>query len=188
MKRGWLLVLLVSLGLNLGLGYRLWQSGRQEPPAPHPLAHHGPQPGPGEPDGPDAERWGDFARLRLQRMAERLDLRPDQVDRLAEAQEARGGLLHERRMKVEEARRSLHAMMQADPVDEAAVRAVIADLGRRQAAMDSLAAEAMLQELKILDPGQRERYLRLLPLQGGRSPGGIGRRGAREGRFEEPRQ
>ena len=32
MKKGWLLVLLVSLGLNLGLGLRQWQI-RQEAPA-----------------------------------------------------------------------------------------------------------------------------------------------------------
>lgn len=194
MKKGWLLILLVSLGLNLGLGLRMLQIRREEPPRPGEMMRHrledrmedrmeGRLEGrPEDQGGPahalaDSGRWGDFAKQRLQRMAERLDLSPDQITLLSRAQETRGPLLHRNRLQVERIRLSLHEMMQADPVDEARVRAAIADLSRRQTALDSLATEALLQEIQILEPNQRERYLRMLPLQGGRPMAGGGRRG-----------
>ena len=177
MKKGWLLVLLVSLGLNLGLGLRQWQIRQEAPARPGDQKHHRME-NSGRPAHafPDSGRWGDFARQRLQRMAERLDLSPEQITLLADAQETRGRLLHENRRQVENLRRSLHGLMQVEPVDEARVRAAIADLSRRQASLDSLAAEALLQEMQILEPNQRIRYLRMLPLQGG-AMGPGGRRG-----------
>lgn len=185
MKKGWLLILLVSLGLNLGLGLRQWQI-RQEVSVRSGEQRHDRMEHPDRPAHalPDSGRWGDFARQRLQRMAERLDLSPGQVALLADAQETRGRLLHENRRQVESLRSSLHALMQVEPVDEDRVRSAIADLSRRQASLDSLAAEALLQEMQILEPDQRIRYLRMLPLQG-RPLGPGGRRGGPGGNAGE---
>ena len=175
MKRGWLLVLLISLGLNVGLGYRLWQLRCECPPgAPAGHEGRGGQHGrrgfaPG-----DSLRWRDMAEQRVRVLAERLSLAPEQVNALQEVQLRQGRLIHQNRQAVEGFRRDLHAMMAEQALDRPAVRAAMHELGRRQALLDSLVTETVLLEMEILDPDQRAQYRQMMPFE--RESGQMGRR------------
>lgn len=193
MKRlGWL-VLLISLGLNLGLGYRLLNPPR---PWDGPLAPpwgegpgHGPADGPPRGEGPgselavdqgDSTQWRRIMAGRLRRVAERLELTPAQLDVFrATHQENAAGLLAQRHL-VEDARARLQAMVAAGEAPPDSVRQAIREVGRSQALLDSLITETMLLEMEVLTPDQRARYLQILPgLRGsapGRSPGRGGHR------------
>lgn len=193
MKRlGWL-VLLISLGLNLGLGYRLLTAegdpDRERPRFEGRSWHgHGPRPeGRPGPDGPpdmaaadrDSSRWLRIMAGRLRRVAERLDLTPGQMDVFRRAhQENAAGLLAQRR-EVERARARLHAVISGGAAEPDSVRHAIQDVGRQQAVLDSLITETMLEELKVLEPEQRARYLEILPVLRGSGPGRGQDRGGR---------
>lgn len=176
MKKAWLLVLLVSVGLNLGLGVRLMQVPTEQArnPDQNRSQRHAPRwerPAPG-----DTTAWHRFMGRRLSHLAERLNLRPDQVEHFQQAEQARYSQLGEFRRRLLVARTQLRDLLAAPEIDRAAVRVAIAELGRAQAAMDSLATETVLGELEVLDPEQRVLYLDFLPDGGGRR-GGRGRMG-----------
>jgi hypothetical protein len=63
------------------------------------------------------------------------------------------------------------------------VRSALAGLRHTQAELDSLAQEFLMQELAVMTPPQRARYLELLPLDPWRSGRPAGREGpgGREG-------
>lgn len=179
MKTGWWILLLISLGLNLGLGLRLVRPDYQsngtdvallpavgdDPP--------GPRPAPG-----DSTAWRQFMGRRLAHLTTRLELRPDQVRIFAAAQATTERLRRQKRHELLASRARLRDLTTAAVIDRAAVRGAMADMARRQAEMDSLAAETLLDELEILDAVQRARYLDFLPDGGGRHQG-RGRRGQR---------
>ncbi len=174
MKKGWVLVLLISLGLNLGLGLRLLgdRPGKDGPPF----------------SGRDGEfrrtggRWADqdtsvrrkmFAQ-RMNHMAERLDLSPEQQVVFQEVHRETGRMLMQKRILIGKKRELLHTLVTSDRIDKDGIRVAIAGLGREQAVLDSLVAETVLQEMDVLEPGQRVRYLEMLSFE---KEGRAGRRG-----------
>ncbi len=172
MSKGWLLVLLVSLGVNLGLGYRIW-SARLDGGAPSdfPVGPEAEDGGRFMPQGPD--RWREMAGRRLQHLTRQLDLDQEQQDALRAIQEEHGRRIQENLAALEEFRLELRGRMLAEGVDPAEVRQAIHAMGRRQAVLDSLVTETVLQELDVLRPDQRADYLELMPFE--RGPGRSGR-------------
>ncbi len=180
MKKGWLLLLLISLGLNLGLGMRLVRSGPGNPPPIGNARWGGPdgkprweRPAPG-----DSTAWRRVMGRRMDHLARQLDLSPEQLDHFREAQGVTFRRLQAPRRALLRARTQLRDLMAAEKVDRVAVRRAMAELGRRQAVVDSLVAETVVGELQVLDPDQRLRYLDFLPIAAGHGPGrGPGRAG-----------
>ncbi len=166
MKRGWLLLLILSLGLNVGLLLRPLLGG----PPPRP-GHVGAAGGPGAAP-PDRPHWDRFAERRLQRLAGQLGLDPAQQAQLATIRRAGFEPMAGRREAVHRARRALLAAYRADPTDTVAVRLRLAELGAAQARVDSLVAAVMLREIAVLRPAQRGAYLESLPWEGERPQGG----------------
>lgn len=177
MKKGWVLVLLVSLGLNLGLGLRLL--GDRRGPDPRGSSRldrearltHG--------------RWADqdttarkkmFAR-RMEHIAERLELSAGQREVFREVHQETGRVLMQKRVLISEKRDLLHTLVTSDEVDQERIRGAIRELGQEQAVLDSLVAETVLQEMAVLNPDQRARYLEILSFEKNRR-GGMGGRGA----------
>lgn len=181
MKRAGWLILLISLGLNLGLGYRLLQGDRgpglPPPEQFEPDREMGPGPGPDRPGRlgrggePDSTRWQRMMEGRLNRIAERLQLTPDQVEDFRATQERSTAGMAAQRRQVAAARLHLHQVIARGdaPADE--VRQAIREVGRQQAAMDSLITETILLEMESLDPDQRALYLETLPGLPGASSG-----------------
>ncbi len=177
MKKGWMFLLLISLGLNLGLGLRLvrldqpaTEFGPGSPGWSGRGGLHGQRPAPG-----DTTAWRRFMGRRLDHLADQLDLRPDQMANFREAQGSPGRPLRQKRRELGQARLRLRELMTEEVIDRAAVRRAMKAMGRQQAEMDSLVAETVLGELEFLDPDQRLRYLDFLPDRAGRGSGHGGR-------------
>lgn len=167
MNRVLKLLLLVSLGLNLGLGWALLR-GRELSDGPRP-----PQDARGWRERPapaDSAAWRRMMEHRLERLAARLDLAPDQAAHLKALQEANGPLVRAGRDRIEAARRAVRQAADGGPFDDGQVRAALRDLRRTQADLDSLTQEFLLQECAVMSAEQRARYLELLPLDPWRSP------------------
>ena len=181
MKRIWILILLVSLGLNVGLGARLMK----EEPRDRRGIHSPRDRGAGRFQG----RWADrdsmerremFAR-RIDRMANVLGLEPEQREVFDRVHLETGRILMRKRLVISEKRDLLHDLVTSEVVDQEGIRRAIAELGREQAVLDSLVAETVLQEMEVLTPDQRARYLEMLSFGmdgpgGRRGRGGQGRR------------
>jgi Spy/CpxP family protein refolding chaperone len=176
MKRGWLLLLILSLGLNVGLFFRPLLGG--PPPQPR-FAGAAREPGGALPGHP---RWDRLAERRLERLAGKLGLDPTQHEHLATIRRAGLEPMMGRREAVHRARQALLAAYRADPTDTVAVRARLAELGAAQARVDSLVAAVMLREIAVLTPAQRGAYLEALPWEGEHPHAGTGRGAARRGR------
>ncbi len=164
MKKSWMLVLLVSLGLNLGLGYRLWQErSRVSEPFFRPVSVRGS----GRPgfDKPDSLWRKNMAGRRLRHMTAALDLTPDQVFALQKVQQKRVDWIQRQGHQMDELRARMRAILGNPDADPALVRAAVHDMGRKQAELDSLVTETIMAELKVLDPSQRETYLHMLPIE-----------------------
>lgn len=176
MKRGWLLLLILSLGLNVGLFFRPLLGG--PPPRPRFAGASG------EPGGalPGHPRWDRLAESRLDRLAGKLGLDPTQHEHLAMIRRAGLEPMAGRREAVHRARQALLAAYRADPTDTVAVRKQLAELGAAQARVDSLVAAVMLREIAVLTPAQRGAYLEALPWEGEHPHDGTGRGAARRGR------
>lgn len=180
MKKGWVLILLISLGLNLGLGIRL-------------LGERGGPGGRGEiRQDRDSRRWKNrwaerdsAARIqmhsrRLDRIGDELKLSPQQRASFGRVHQETGGLLMRQRVLISEKREALRSLVADEGINRESIRAIIAELGQEQAVLDSLVAETMMQELDILEPGQRARYLEMLSFEGR----GTGTRRGHGGRSE----
>lgn len=183
MNRVLRLVLLVSLGLNLGLGWAVLR-GREATDGPPPQAGHRwrERPAPA-----DSAAWRRMMEHRLERLAARLDLAPDQSARLRALQEANGPLVRAGRDRIEAARQAVRRAADGGAFDDARVREALRGLRRAQADLDSLTQEFLLQECAVMNEGQRARYLELLPLDPWRSarpdgPGGPDGPGEPDGR------
>jgi Spy/CpxP family protein refolding chaperone len=164
------LILLVSLGLNLGLGWALWQGRGSEPPRPP----QGERVGRERPAAGDTAAWRRMMKRRIERLSARLDLSAAQAEQLQALQLANGPLVRAQHERIEAARDQVRVATGAAAYDEVAVRAALASLRRAQADLDSLTQEFLLQECGLLTPAQRTRYLELLPLEpwrGGRPSG-----------------
>ena len=178
MKKIWVLVLLVSLGLNVGLGLRLLR-GRDYPPDQRPLVSSREGRGSRRPwaDQDSLAREKMFSR-RLEHIADRLDLRPGQREVFLEVHRNSGRLLMEQKVLIDAERDQLFALVGAADADPERITRGIHELARQQSVRDSLVAETMLQEMEVLDPDQRAKYLLMMSREGGR-PGGRRGRGGR---------
>jgi len=174
------LILLVSLGLNLGLGWAVLRSVRSEPPRP-PLDGRDMRERPA-PD--DTASWHRMMERRVDRLASLLDLEPEQAARMQQLQKYNAPLVRAQRERIEAARQRVRDVADAEATE--VIRGALAGLRHAQGELDSLTQEFLLQEFTVLNPEQRARYLELLPLdpwRSGRSggPGGPGGPGGREG-------
>lgn len=169
------LLLLVSIGLNLGLGWAVLREGdgrRGSPGRPATDRAWRDRPAPG-----DTAAWRRVMDHRLERLAEMLDLEPAQADQLQRLQQQNGPLMRAARQRVEDGRDSVRAAVDRDAFGEGGVRDALRDLRRAQADLDSLAQEFLLQEFAVLTPAQRVRYADILPMDPGRGPRADGPRG-----------
>ncbi len=167
MKKLLVLVILVSLGVNISLGIRLWQDNHRFSPRDR---SWGPadRPGPGGPAGADGGEsgvfWSGVMERRLNHVVHRLGLDQDQENAFRNThQKAAERFLRQRNM-VQEARRRLMVEASGEDFSGKRLRPLIAEVGRQQVKLDSMVTETMLQEMDILDPEQRLKYLRILPL------------------------
>lgn len=167
------LVLLVSLGLNVGLGWSVVRALREEPrrsPAAARVWRN-------RPATDDSVAWRRMMRRRVDRLASVLDLEPAQAARLEQLQAANAPTVRLHRDRIETARRALREHSEAATFDPAAIRAALAGVRHAQADLDSLAQEFLLQEFDVLTPAQRARYVELLPMEPwrpGRPGAGLG--------------
>lgn len=173
MKRIWIFVLLLSLGVNIGLGLALWRRPFVPPasmgdlrPAPSDLAD--------APfvtdDAPDAEQVERMLRHRLDRLANRLDLSVEQRDALWTLHREDGSQVIARRRQLQLARVAMQDLYAAGQPELAAVQAQQRQISQLQAALDSVVVEIMHRERGILTPEQRRDYRGLFSPQreGGR--------------------
>ncbi len=173
MKKGWVLLLLISLGLNVGLGVRVVRQGQE-----------GALPGRGidgterlvgqrweRPAPSDSTAWRQFMGRRVEHLARRLELRPEQIVAFKAAQQMTGRPMRRKRREMSLTRTRLQELMATADVDRPAVRHTMARMAQMRAEMDSLTAETMLGELEILDSDQRAKYLDFLPDGAGRHRG-----------------
>lgn len=176
------LLLLVSIGLNLGLGWALLRD-RADSGGPSRRPHADrtwrERPAPG-----DSVAWRRVMDRRLERLSAALDLEPRQAEQLQRLQLDNAPLMQAARQRVTDRREAVRAAVDAGvpgdpPGGEEGVRGALRELRRAQAELDSLAQEFLLQEFAVLTPEQRGRYARLLPLEpwrgdGPRGPGAPG--------------
>lgn len=194
MRRGWFLLLILSLGLNAGLLYAI-ASGRGSAPElsvfqtvvgrqPQPDPRF-PGPGPHPPDGPPCPRecsgrLDSVACDRLECLARFLRLDEEQY---AEMIRVREEMLPRILAERDEVQRARHAVREeyGKPavVGPARIRLLVRSLTEAQARLDSLVAETMLQEAALLSVEQRTRYFESMPWRKpGPGPGPpCGRRG-----------
>lgn len=176
MKNVILFLLLLSVGFNIGLGYKLLrQEGGSGPERNDDRAgshQSGRGTGYGTGRGGDGSTfWKEMMDQRLTRLAERLDLSPEQAETFRARHEAAAPLVMDQRLKVHAARTRLRDLIEAGAVDPDSVRAAITAVNRQQSVMDSLVTETVLEEMELLDDSQRALYLEILPVGRGLSAG-----------------
>lgn len=166
------LVLLISLGLNVGLGWNVVRALRDEPRRPPAAARAWRN----RPATDDSVAWRRMMHRRVDRLATVLDLEPAQTARLEQLQAANVPTVRAHRERIEAARRALREQSEAATFDPEAIRTALAGVRHAQADLDSLTQEFLLQEFDVLTPAQRTRYVELLPMEPWRSgrpgPGG----------------
>ncbi len=174
MKNLVLFLLLMSVGLNLGLGFKLARRDAGpvgDIPATAPDEF---QRGPGNrsADGTrDGSFWRNMMERRLEHLTVRLDLTPEQATAFQDRHAAVAELVFAQRLQVHTARGRLQALIAGGAVNSDSVRVAINNISREQSRMDSLVTEAMLAEMEILDDAQRALYLENLPPNRGFGPG-----------------
>ena len=193
-RLGWL-VLLISLGVNLGLGYRLIVDRPGPPGGPGFPAEEGmldPDRGPGperadgrrsgrngerwrDPDGrpalADSNRMREFMKHRLDSLARRLGLDEEQRSSLEEIHRRNGPRIIAQRIAVENARSQLMSVLVGSEPPHAGVRDAVHKVGRQEALLDSLITDSLLREMEFLTPEQRASYLKFLPGSRDHRPG-----------------
>ena len=164
MKRGWFLLLALSVGLNVGLLYSALFGARgaaQAVPEPAPaFIEGGPAP---PPDAPPCESCDAPCGERLLRLTRHLELGEEQHAHLAQVLDKTMPQIIAARASVQEARRAVQAEYNTDRPDPARVHTAVRAMNAAQARLDSLVAETMLQEIGVLTPEQMHRYLERLP-------------------------
>jgi Spy/CpxP family protein refolding chaperone len=156
MRRGWSIVLLLSLGINLGLGLHLLRRA-DGPSAPAPPFETGP---PMPVDRAQVER---FLGRRLDRMQDRLDLSPQQRTALWDLHLADGREIFERRRRLQEARTAFQQLFGDEEPELMEVLAAQRRLSGLQAELDSVVARIMFRERELLTPRQRQAYRGFFP-------------------------
>jgi Spy/CpxP family protein refolding chaperone len=174
MRRGWLILLALSIGLNVGLVY-MALAARSNAPPPGPPATFIEPPAPGEPDGsgPVTVPCEPMLRRRMERMARRLGLDDGQRDRLNVILNETLPQILAGRTAVQRARMALQFEYGRVDLDSDRIRILSRELNAAQARLDSLVVETMLRESAVLSPEQRGRYFESMPWgsrQGHRAP------------------
>lgn len=177
MKRGWMIVLLLSLGLNVGLGANYLR--HRQPPPPPEREHPGDRE---ERPMPSREQVNAFMRHRLDRMARDLDLSEEQQEQLWALHETVGREVITRRAAMFEARARLREIYRQEPLDRAAMMALQRDMSSLQAELDSVVVEILFQERSVLTPEQRENYGGMFPFGQDRAPRWGSHKGRRDGK------
>jgi Spy/CpxP family protein refolding chaperone len=161
MKRGWFILLVVSLGLNAGLLYtQFWgRPGSEESGAPEvPIA--GESQGVGPVNHPEGYRG--FIRDRLNRIGARVNLGEGQRGRMSATMNEMMPQILAQRDIVQETQEAIREEYLKPEID----RDRVLDLQRQssvaQARLDSLVTEEMLKETEVLSPKQREGYFELM--------------------------
>lgn len=194
MKKMLVLVILISLGLNIGLGARLWKESRGASGSRSGGLHSrhsgistgsGPGGRGGSGGGRDSTFWRGVMERRLDMVADQLGLDDKQAGAFKVTHQEAAVEFLAQRDKVQEARRQLMEAASGADFGVDTLRHLIAEVGRQQAKLDSMVTETMLQEMEILDEDQRREYMRILPVNrfgsrddgsGGRGERGQGRR------------
>jgi Spy/CpxP family protein refolding chaperone len=184
MKRGWFIILALSIGLNAGLLFVQLSKSADDRNHALPGERAGRRMesmGPiGHPDGPPG-----FMRDRLERVGDRLNLSEEQVESMsAILKDVMPEMLEGR-----EAIRGLRLQMREEylrpDVNENRIQELRRETATAQSRLDSIMVDTMLKEAKLLTPEQREAYFELMPFgdrggAGGREKtGGRMRRGHR---------
>lgn len=152
-------LLMVSVGLNLGLLYhQLSASGERQWSRERRLASR--ESHRREPRELDPSR---LVGHRMRQMEHALDLSEAQRATTRAVLERFVPQIVERRRALEDAHRNLQEELVMPDLDVARFRSRVAELNAAQSAIDSLVAEAMLEEAATLTPEQRARYLELTP-------------------------
>ncbi len=167
MKRGWFLLLALSVGMNAGL-LCVQLAGRERirhearfmrPPPPgaglEPERAAAPPPGPAR-----AER---LAREHLGRMARHLDLDEKQESAIADLLRNTLPPILAQQEAMHEARGRMADYYAGPGMDPDGFRARARELQRVQARLDSLVAEAMIAEAQLLTAEQRRAYAGVMP-------------------------
>ena len=172
MKRGWFLLLALSLGLNAGLLYvQLRDAGeprrsdvmRMPPPPP---GRPGERPpgrgplGPGQRDLPSAE---DLVNGHVDRMRHHLRIDREQEDAIREQLSSSMPKILRQRRAMEDARERLARVVEGPNLEMDEFRRLSQALHRAQTGLDSLVTEAMVTELRLLSPEQRRGYVAIMP-------------------------
>lgn len=185
MRRGWWLLLLLSVGLNLGL---VWTIRQQAGTAPGQREREF-----GSPRGAgaaDSTAWAELAERRHRMLVEHLGLAPDRARELDRVHADWMPRIHTWRREVERRRLALGEAYREPGLPDSLVWDRLDRLSRAQAGLDSVVTSALLAELRVLTPEERDRYLRLMPWErrhgGGRDHGPGRGRGHRPGRGPGP--
>jgi hypothetical protein len=171
MRRGWFVLLALSIGLNAGLLYAAL-AGRAGAPAPVPAPSEPGIDSIGMPGGP-AEGGCDpmsatvlcepMMRMRMQRLAERLSLNEQQREQMSTILSEMLPQILTGRDEVQRARRAVQAEYRQPQLDATRIRQLTRDLNAAQASVDSLVVETMLRESAMLSPVQRAGYFESMP-------------------------
>jgi Spy/CpxP family protein refolding chaperone len=168
MRRGWFIVLALSLGLNVGLlvtvisgagrmlGWHLRRHfvGELHRPPADIRGHWVPQ------------HWDDPVKLmhhRMQHLGDHLDLEEHQHDQMVNILEEMLPQILTQQDEVVRARVALRDECLSQQSDPARVREVVGRMNAAQAKLDSLVTETMLCEGEVLTPEQRSRYFLAMP-------------------------
>jgi len=154
MRRGWFLLLALSLGLNAGLLFTA-------------ISHHAAAPSGSTSEDPPRP----LGLHRLEQMSRRLGLHADQREQMRAIVEEMMPKILEQRAAVRGARHELHETLRPpDPhsdfeaaMEPSSMRDLVRRISREQAILDSLVAEVMLREAQVLTPEQRQRYFEAMP-------------------------
>ncbi len=161
MSRWWLLLLVLSLGLNTGLLWRVLERRPEPLPPPEQAAR-------GRAEG--GVEWEKRAEARHRRLADRIGLDPLRRARFLDIRREAVPTLLSLRQDVREARHELHGVLREAPSDTQRLHSCLARLAAAQGRVDSLVVSNMRRELGLLEPREREIYLSAMPWEGDHGP------------------
>jgi len=160
MSRGLYVLLGLSLGLNVGLGLSLVLF-RPAPPGPGVFRQ---VPGPPVVAEHPAERTEEpgaeeVMERRLEWLTHTLHLSPEQREQFARSMRRRLPQLFDRRLEARRLRERMHALYSMGNPSPDSLLDLIPRIAAAQAAVDSIVALGMLEEVRVLTPEQRRVYL-----------------------------
>ena len=183
MKRGWFLLLALSLGLNAGLLFAVLrepgtasESPRVAPPfirtpehLPGERSPNAAEPGlrpprcPANYPAPGLDAADALAHRRLCRMTKRLGLDTAQREEIRQFLDSMMLRILIERDAVQNARHAVRAEYRSADTNPDHVRMLIRQQNEAQTRLDSLAAEMVLFETALMTPKQRQQYFKSMP-------------------------